>query len=123
MRTIDFKSLPYCYTDRHFKVASVCFSDDELDSVYAQVKAMYNQAHYSDMPTEPGWYVTQDGESLLSFDGDEWHIHCINGLTPLFADGDSATMDWSVVKRTFDDNSFPLVPINLEDIARGTDVR
>lgn len=55
--------------------------------------------------------MTRDGEDLLSFDGDAWHIHNLGGAEP-FADGDLETMDWSVVKRTFDADSFPLVPVN-----------
>lgn len=49
---------------------------------------------------------------LLSFDGDAWHIHYLGCGTEPFADGDLETMDWNVVKRTFDANSFPLVPVN-----------
>ena len=62
------------------------FDGRELDDIYKQVKAMYDQAHsYDDMPTEPGWYVTRDGGDLLSFDGDAWHIHNLGGAEP-FAD-------------------------------------
>lgn len=119
MRTIDFKSLPMLYVDVTGSCLSVKFDDKELDSVYEQVKLMYDQAHSSDdMPTEPGWYMTRDGEDLLSFDGDAWHIHNVKCKAQLFADGDLDTMDWSVVKRTFDADSFPLVYVDLEDVSR-----
>lgn len=117
--TIDLKSIAYLCKNEGNTIYSVSFSNDELDSVYEQVKAMYDQAHSPDgMPTEPGWYVTRDGEDLLSFDGDAWHIHNIDCDTQLFADGDLETMDWSVVKRTFNDDAFPLIPVNLNDTSR-----
>lgn len=120
MRTIDFKSFPTIFTNKKCTAASVCFSNNELDSVYEQVKAMYDQAHRSDdMPSEPGWYVTQDGEDLLSYDGDAWHIHNVTCEALLFADGDLDTTDWNVVKLTFDADAFPLIPFKLEDIAHG----
>ena len=118
LRSIDFKTMPYLFTDKAGTCLTVEFDERELDGIYKQVKAMYDQAHPShpsdDMPIEPmepGWYMTRDGEDLLSFDGDAWHIHNLGGAEP-FADGDLETMDWSVVKRTFDADSFPLVPVN-----------
>ena len=88
----------------------------------SKCKTMYDQAHPShpsdDMPTEPGWYATRDGEDLLSYDGDAWHIHNIDCDAQLFVDGDLETMDWSVVKRTFDADAFPLIPVNLNDTSR-----
>lgn len=86
---------------------------DWVDRVFGRhVEAPYDRAYSSDgMPTKPGWYVTRDGEDLLSYDGDAWHIHSLGGAEP-FADGDLETMDWSVVRRTFEADSFPLVPVN-----------
>lgn len=115
LRSIDFKTMPYLFTDKAGTCLTVEFDGRELDGIYKQVKAMYDQAHSSaGMPTEPGWYVTRDGEDLLSFDGDAWHIHNLGGAEP-FADGDLETMDWSVVKRTFDADAFPLIPVNLNE--------
>lgn len=103
LRSIDFKTMPYLFTDKAGTCLTVEFDGRELDDIYKQVKAMYDQAHSSDdMPTEPGWYATRDGEDLLSYDGDAWHIHNIDCDAQLFVDGDLETMDWSVVKRTFD---------------------
>lgn len=119
LRSIDFKTMPYLFTDKAGTCLTVEFDGRELDDIYKQVKAMYDQAHSSDdMPTEPGWYVTRDGEDLLSYDGDAWHIHNIDCDAQLFVDGDLETMDWSVVKRTFDADAFPLIPVNLNDIFR-----
>ena len=119
LRSIDFKTMPYLFTNKAGTCLTVEFDGRELDSIYKQVKAMYDQAHSSDdMPTEPGWYVTRDGEDLLSFDGDAWHIHNIDCDAQLFVDGDLETMDWSVVKRTFDADAFPLIPVNLNDTSR-----
>ena len=119
LRSIDFKTMPYLFTDKAGTCLTVEFDGRELDDIYKQVKAMYDQAHSSDdMPTEPGWYVTRDGEDLLSYDGDAWHIHNIDCDAQLFVDGDLETMDWSVVKRTFDADAFPLIPVNLNDISR-----
>lgn len=122
LRSIDFKTMPYLFTDKAGTCLTVEFDGRELDDIYAQVKAMYDlEPHYksdSDMPTEPGWYVTRDGEDLLSFDGDAWHIHNVKCDAQLFADGDLDTMDWSVVKRTFDADSFPLVYVDFEDVSR-----
>lgn len=105
LRSIDFKTMPYLFTDKAGTCLTVDFDERELDDIYKQVKTMYDQAHPShpsdDMPTEPGWYATRDGEDLLSYDGDAWHIHNIDCDAQLFADGDLETMDWSVVKRTF----------------------
>lgn len=118
LRSIDFKTMPYLFTDKAGTCLTVEFDGRELDDIYKQVKTMYDQAHPSDdMPTEPGWYVTRDGEDLLSYDGDAWHIHNIDCDAQLFADGDLETMDWSVVKRTFDADAFPLVHVDLEEIA------
>lgn len=118
LRSIDFKTMPYLFTDKAGTCLTVEFDGRELDDIYKQVKAMYDQAHSSDdMPTEPGWYVTRDGEDLLGYDGDAWHIHNLGGAEP-FADGDLETMDWSVVKRTFDADSFPLVYVDFEDVSR-----
>lgn len=118
LRSIDFKTMPYLFTDKAGTCLTVEFDGRELDDIYKQVKAMHDQAHSSDdMPTEPGWYVTRDGEDLLSYDGDAWHIHNLGGAEP-FADGDLETMDWSVVKRTFDADSFPLVYVDFEDVSR-----
>lgn len=76
LRSIDFKTMPYLFTDKAGTCLTVEFDGRELDDIYKQVKAMYDQAHSSDdMPTEPGWYATRDGEDLLSYDGDAWHIH------------------------------------------------
>lgn len=115
LRSIDFKTMPYLFTDKAGTCLTVEFDGRELDDIYKQVKAMHDQEHPSDgmpiEPMEPGWYMTRDGEDLLSFDGDAWHIHNLGGAEP-FADGDLETMDWSVVKRTFDADSFPLVPVN-----------
>lgn len=112
LRSIDFKTMPYLFTNKAGTCLTVEFDGKELDDIYKQVKAMHDQAHSSDdMPTEPGWYATRDGEDLLSYDGDAWHIHNIGGAEP-FADGDLETMDWSVVKRTFDADAFPLIPVN-----------
>lgn len=119
LRSIDFKTMPYLFTDKAGTCLTVKFDGRELDDIYKQVKTMYDQAHSSDdMPTEPGWYVTRDGEDLLSFDGDAWYIHNIDCDTQPFADGDLETMDWSVVKRTFDAASFPLIYVDLEDMPR-----
>ena len=119
LRSIDFKTMPYLFTDKAGTCLTVEFDGRELDDIYKQVKTMYDQAHSSDdMPTEPGWYVTRDGEDLLSYDGDAWHIHNIDCDAQLFADGDLETMDWSVVKRTFDADAFPLIPVNLNDTSR-----
>lgn len=118
-RSIDFKTTPYLLTNKAGTCLTVEFDGRELDDIYAQVKAMYDQAHSSgDMPTKPGWYMTRDGEDLLSFDGDAWHIHNVKCDAQLFADGDLDTMDWSVVKHTFDADSFPLVYVDLEDVSR-----
>lgn len=116
LRSIDFKTMPYLFTDKAGTCLTVEFDGRELDDIYKQVKAMYDLEHPSDgrpiEPMEPGWYMTRDGEDLLSFDGDAWHIHYLGCGTEPFADGDLETMDWNVVKRTFDANSFPLVPVN-----------
>lgn len=121
LRSIDFKTMPYLFTNKAGTCLTVEFDGRELDDIYAQVKAMYDlEPHHksdSDMPTEPGWYVTRDGEDLLSYDGDAWHIHNLGGAEP-FVDGDLDTMDWSVVKRTFDADSFPLVYVDFEDVSR-----
>ncbi len=87
---------------------------DWVDRVFGRhVEAPYDRAYSSDgMPTKPGWYVTRDGEDLLSYDGDAWHIHNLECGAEPFADGDMETMDWSVVKRTFGADSFPLIPVN-----------
>lgn len=87
---------------------------DWVDRVFGRhVEAPYDRAYSSDgMPTDPGWYVTRDGEDVLSYDGDAWHIHNLECGAEPFADGDLETMDWSVVKRTFDADSFPLIPAN-----------
>lgn len=81
LRSIDFETMPYLYTDKAGTCLTVDFDERELDDIYKQVKTMYDQAHPShpsdDMPTEPGWYATRDGEDLLSYDGDAWHIHNI----------------------------------------------
>ena len=75
LRSIDFKTMPYLFTDKAGTCLTVEFDGRELDDIYKQVKAMYDQAHSSDdMPTEPGWYATRDGEDLLSYDGDACHI-------------------------------------------------
>ena len=119
LRSIDFKTMPYLFTNKAGTCLTVEFDGRELDGIYKQVKAMYDHAHSSDdMPTEPGWYMTRDGEDLLSYDGDAWHIHNIDCDAQLFVDGDLETMDWSVVKRTFDADAFPLIPVNLNDISR-----
>lgn len=122
LRSIDFKTMPYLFTDKAGTCLTVDFDERELDDIYKQVKTMYDQAHPShpsdDMPTEPGWYATRDGEDLLSYDGDAWHIHNVKCDAQLFADGDLDTMDWSVVKRTFDADSFPLVYVDFEDVSR-----
>lgn len=121
LRSIDFKTMPYLFTDKAGTCLTVEFDGRELDDIYKQVKAMYDLEHPSDgmpiEPMEPGWYMTRDGEDLLSFDGDAWHIHNIGGAEP-FVDGDLETMDWSVVKRTFDADAFPLIPVNLNDTSR-----
>ena len=74
LRSIDFKTMPYLFTDKAGTCLTVEFDGRELDDIYAQVKAMYDlEPHHksdSDMPTEPGWYATRDGEDLLSYDGD-----------------------------------------------------
>ena len=87
---------------------------DWVDRVYGRhVEVPYDRAYSSDgMPTDPGWYMTRDGEDVLSYDGDAWHIHNLKCGAEPFADGDLETMDWSVVKRTFDADSFPLIPVN-----------
>lgn len=117
LRSIDFKTMPYLFTDKAGTCLTVEFDGRELDGIYKQVKAMYDQEHPSDgmpiEPMEPGWYMTRDGEDLLSFDGDAWHIHNLKCGAEPFADGDLETMDWSVVKRTFDADAFPLIPVNL----------
>lgn len=89
-------------------------SADWVDRVFGRhVEAPYDRAYSSDgMPTNPGWYMTRDGEDLLSYDGDAWHIHNLKCGAEPFADGDLETMDWSVIKRTFDADSFPLIPVN-----------
>lgn len=109
LRSIDFKTMPYLFTDKAGTCLTVEFDGRELDDIYKQVKAMYDQAHSSDdMPTEPGWYATRDGEDLLSYDGDAWHIHNIDCDAQLFADGDLETMDWSVVKRRRNEYGCPM---------------
>lgn len=119
LRSIDFKTMPYLFTDKAGTCLTVKFDGRELDDIYKQVKTMYDQAHPSyGMPTEPGWYVTRDGEDLLSYDGDAWHIHNLKCGAEPFVDGDLETMDWSVVKRTFDADAFPLIPVNLNDTSR-----
>lgn len=116
LRSIDFETMPYLFTDKAGTCLTVEFDGRELDGIYKQVKAMYDQAHPSDdmpiEPMEPGWYVTRDGEDVLSYDGDAWHIHNLECGAEPFADGDLETMDWSVVKRTFGADSFPLIPVN-----------
>lgn len=83
LRSIDFKTMPYLFTDKAGTCLTVEFDGRELDDIYKQVKTMYDQAHPSDdMPTEPGWYVTRDGEDLLSYDGDAWHIY--DGMTTAY---------------------------------------
>lgn len=113
LRSIDFETMPYLFTDKAGTCLTVEFDGRELDGIYKQVKAMYDLEHPSDgmpiEPMEPGWYMTRDGEVLLSFDGDAWHIHNLECNAAPFADGDLETMDWNVVKRTFDANSFPLM--------------
>lgn len=85
LRSIDFKTMPYLFTDKAGTCLTVEFDGRELDDIYKQVKAMYDQAHSSDdMPTEPGWYATRDGEDLLSYDGDAWHIHNIDCDSSVF---------------------------------------
>ena len=92
LRSIDFKTMPYLFTDKAGTCLTVEFDGRELDDIYKQVKAMYDLEHPSDgmpiEPMEPGWYMTRDGEDLLSFDGDAWHIHnlgfgCAYLLVPL----------------------------------------
>jgi len=121
LRSIDFKTMPYLFTDKAGTYLTVEFDSRELDGIYKQVKAMYDQAHPSDdMPIEPmkpGWYVTRDGEDVLSYDGDAWHIHNLECGAEPFADGDLETMDWSVVKRTFGADSFPLIPVNPRELS------
>ena len=79
LRSIDFKTMPYLFTDKAGTCLTVEFDGRELDDIYKQVKAMYDLEHPSDgmpiEPMEPGWYMTRDGEDLLSCDGDAWHIH------------------------------------------------
>lgn len=81
LRSIDFKTMPYLFTDKAGTCLTVEFDGRELDGIYKQVKAMYDQEHPSAgmpiEPMEPGWYMTRDGEDLLSFDGDAWHIHVL----------------------------------------------
>ena len=67
-------------------------------------------------PSEPGWYVTADGNDLLSFDGDAWHMHNISAEALLFADGDLDAQDWTVVLRTFNDDAFPLRHVDLQQM-------
>lgn len=65
LRSIDFKTMPYLFTDKAGTCLTVEFDGRELDDIYKQVKAMYDQAHSSDdMPTEPGWYATRDGDDV-----------------------------------------------------------
>lgn len=55
LRSIDFKTMPYLFTDKAGTCLTVEFDGRELDDIYKQVKAMHDQAHsYDDMPTEPG---------------------------------------------------------------------
>lgn len=69
-------------------------------------------------PSKPGWYVTADGNDLLSFDGDAWHMHNISAEALLFADGDLDAQDWTVVLRTFHADAFPLTRVDLHRIAK-----
>lgn len=91
LRSIDFKTMPYLFTDKAGTCLTVEFDGRELDDIYKQVKTMYDQAHPShpsdDMPTEPGWYATRDGEDLLSYDGDAWHIHNMGVFEKLLNEG------------------------------------
>ena len=72
LRSIDFETMPYLFTDKAGTCQTVEFDGRELDGIYKQVKAMYDLEHPSDgmpiEPMEPGWYMTRDGEDLLSFD-------------------------------------------------------
>ncbi len=65
LRSIDFKTMPYLFTDKTGTCLTVKFDGRELDDIYKQVKAMYDHEHPSDgmpiEPTEPGWYMTRDG--------------------------------------------------------------
>ena len=55
LRSIDFKTMPYLFTDKAGTCLTVEFDGRELDDIYKQVKAMHDQAHSSDdIPTEPG---------------------------------------------------------------------
>lgn len=95
LRSIDFKTMPYLFTDKAGTCLTVEFDGRELDDIYKQVKAMYDQAHSSDdMPTDPGWYVTRDGEDLLSYDGDAWHIHNIKSIYRLQCPRKHLSTNW-----------------------------
>lgn len=45
LRSIDFKTMPYLFTDKAGTCLTVEFDGRELDDIYKQVKAMYDQAH------------------------------------------------------------------------------
>lgn len=61
-------------------------------------------------PERPGWYLTRTGDMLSKDEDGFWHCHGLDDDPPI-ADGDAATMDWSVVLRTFDHDDFPLVKV------------
>lgn len=76
LRSIDFKTMPYLFTDKAGTCLTVEFDGRELDDIYKQVKTMYDQAHPShpsdDMPTEPGWYaITLKGLLAVKV----WRLH------------------------------------------------
>lgn len=45
LRSIDFKTMPYLFTDKAGTCLTVEFDGRELDDIYKQVKAMHDQAH------------------------------------------------------------------------------
>lgn len=42
LRSIDFKTMPYLFTDKAGTCLTVEFDGRELDDIYKQVKAMYD---------------------------------------------------------------------------------
>lgn len=68
-------------------------------------------------PERPGWYLTRTGDMLSKDEDGFWHCHGLDDDPPM-ADGDNATMDWSVVLRTFDHDDFPLVELDADGILR-----
>lgn len=48
LRSIDFKTMPYLFTDKAGTCLTVEFDGRELEGIYKQVKAMYDQENPAD---------------------------------------------------------------------------